>query len=630
MLLRIGPSAAAAISIASSQSVPPTNSPRSRRPVAGPVLSAPPTGHSGASWPSRASTASATAVRSRWPRPEQAELDRACRAPSAYSVECLGDLGRRRLGDHHDQVDVGVGVEPAQRLAGGEAADGRRTGRGRRRRARGGRRRPTSAAWSSSASSCWQPVPEAATMPIRPGADGVGEAEPDAVDDRGAAVGAHHQQRRARRRTRLSATSSADRHVVAEDHHVAAGLERVHRLDGGAGAGHRDQRERAGSVRRSALAGRARRGDRGVAGRRAGRAPAPRRPRRGPRDRRRRRRGAARRPCRWGRTPGMSKPMPSSTSRLRPVAIATCAVTTPGVACTARLTWSSVTESAYAPLRSSTWSLVGVVMQPSGGGVVRDRCRARARRRRGGRRPRWRRRRAGPRWWWQCGSASQSASWGSASPRERAVEQRRGQQGRARGADGVRPRRARRSGRPAARRGRRTTRPARRRRAASGPARGRRGGRGGRREAAVGGQDEAVEPRTSWRPSPVRPLLMTSDAGDGGSTRRVIRTGRSPTTSGRRAPGRPGRGRPRSGSVDQSAHGTRVAVADTRPRHQPSRSTYTAVRPAWTTRRGPSAAAASRSRTRSGAATGIGPEITPQTLTARATLANVRTCPTKG
>ncbi len=47
-----------------------------------------------------------------------------------------------------------------------------------------------------------------------------------------------------------------------------------------------------------------------------------------------------------GEESGTAKPMPSSTSRLRPVAIATCAVTTPGAACTVRLTWSRVTESA--------------------------------------------------------------------------------------------------------------------------------------------------------------------------------------------------------------------------------------------------------------------------------------------
>ena len=59
--------------------------------------------------------------------------------------------------------------------------------------------------------------------------------------------------------------------------------------------------------------------------------------------------------------------------------------------------------------------------------------------------------------------------------------------------------------------------------------------------------------------------------------------------------------------------------AETRPRHQPSRSTYTAVALACSTGRGPSAAAASRACTRIGAATGI----IPQTLTAHGTLANV-------
>jgi hypothetical protein len=47
-----------------------------------------------------------------------------------------------------------------------------------------------------------------------------------------------------------------------------------------------------------------------------------------------------------GEESGTSKPMPARTSRLRPVAIATWAVTTPGADWTARLTWSRVTESA--------------------------------------------------------------------------------------------------------------------------------------------------------------------------------------------------------------------------------------------------------------------------------------------
>ena len=49
------------------------------------------------------------------------------------------------------------------------------------------------------------------------------------------------------------------------------------------------------------------------------------------------------------------KPISVSTSTLSGVAIATWAAATPGVSCTVRLTWSRVTESAYAPGRSSTW-----------------------------------------------------------------------------------------------------------------------------------------------------------------------------------------------------------------------------------------------------------------------------------
>ena len=89
-------------------------------------------------------------------------------------------------------------------------------------------------AWSSSASTCWQPVPEAATMPDRSGGDDVGEPEPEPADDRRCRSRAPSPAGRGRRRTRLSATLLLDRDVVAEDHHVAAGLEGVHGLDGGA------------------------------------------------------------------------------------------------------------------------------------------------------------------------------------------------------------------------------------------------------------------------------------------------------------------------------------------------------------------------------------------------------------
>ena len=62
---------------------------------------------------------------------------------------------------------------------------------------------------------------------------------------------------------------------------------------------------------------------------------------------------------------GTSKPIPVSTSTLSAVAIATWAAATPSTSWTARLTWRSVTESAYAPRRSSTWLSPSVMQPPS-------------------------------------------------------------------------------------------------------------------------------------------------------------------------------------------------------------------------------------------------------------------------
>ena len=96
------------------------------------------------------------------------------------------------------------------------------------------------------------------------GADGVGEAEPDAVDHGRAAVGPHHE-RVAGGGVGLERDLLGDRDVVAEDHHVVTGLEGVHRLDRGAGAGHRDQHDRSGAAAPERRAGRAWRRDRRVA-----------------------------------------------------------------------------------------------------------------------------------------------------------------------------------------------------------------------------------------------------------------------------------------------------------------------------------------------------------------------------
>ena len=103
------------------------------------------------------------------------------------------------------------------------------------------------------------------------------------------------------------------------------------------------------------------------------------------------------RPRAGGRRPGRSgvasggtvKPISVSTSTLSGVAMATWAAATPGASCTLRLTWSRVTESAYAPLRSSTCVFVAVVMRR---GLLRSAAgRVRGGRRRGARRRRWHR-----------------------------------------------------------------------------------------------------------------------------------------------------------------------------------------------------------------------------------------------
>ncbi len=121
-----------------------------------------------------------------------------------------------------------VRVEPAQsprgwrarRTVGRQVAAADAQGAARRRRRRG----------RAGASSCWQPVPDAATMPTGPGETALAKPRPEPADDGGAAVGAHHEQP-ALGGGPLERDLLLDRHVVAEDHHVAAGVEGVHRLD---------------------------------------------------------------------------------------------------------------------------------------------------------------------------------------------------------------------------------------------------------------------------------------------------------------------------------------------------------------------------------------------------------------
>ena len=106
-------------------------------------------------------------------------------------------------------------------------------------------------------------------MPTGSGRDDVGEAEPDPVDDGGAAVGAHHQQAALRRRSVLRATSCStgtlSLKTITSLPASRASIASTAAL--GAGHGHQDDRtRRRGS---SAAAGGARRRLRGRSGDRA-------------------------------------------------------------------------------------------------------------------------------------------------------------------------------------------------------------------------------------------------------------------------------------------------------------------------------------------------------------------------
>ncbi len=153
-------------------------------------------------------------------------------------------------------------------------------------------------AWSSRASTCWHPVPDAATMPTGPGETTLAKPRPrpptTAVPQSGPIT-----NRRALGRESLERDLLVDGDVVAEHHHVVAGLQGVDGLHERARAGDRHQRdpvrrtpERAAGRPRRRLLGRPAVAAVGVAqglvdpGERGGAAP-------------RRRRGAAPRRGRW-------------------------------------------------------------------------------------------------------------------------------------------------------------------------------------------------------------------------------------------------------------------------------------------------------------------------------------------
>ena len=189
MLLRIGPSSSVAISIASSHSVPPTNRPRSSRPPAS-GSAAPGTGQVGyvaaeaaqhrLGGGGQVGLAAARAARTRpgCPAPRRTPGSRRRpRRPAAWRPpRSARPRGPRR-----------AGAAPRGWRAPRTSAD--------RSRPPTPSAEPTpTPAWSSRREQLLAAGAGRGDDADRAGAGGVGEAEPEAADDRGAAVGAHHQQ----------------------------------------------------------------------------------------------------------------------------------------------------------------------------------------------------------------------------------------------------------------------------------------------------------------------------------------------------------------------------------------------------------------------------------------------------
>ena len=239
MLLRIGPSAAAATSIASSHSVPPTKSPR-RKPAAGGALVLGevrrPLGDVGAQ-----------ATQDRLggggevgpPRAQEGELDRGAQRGG---VGLDARPRPRRPGGLETSTISSTEASASSRLeggAGGEPADGgRQVATADAQGVGSPRRRPR----SSRQSSCWQPVPDAATRPTGPGDVALAKPRPSppttAVPQSGP-----HDEHAPLAGGPLEGDLLLDGHVVAEDHHVATGVDGVHRLDQRARPGDRDEHQ---------------------------------------------------------------------------------------------------------------------------------------------------------------------------------------------------------------------------------------------------------------------------------------------------------------------------------------------------------------------------------------------------
>ncbi len=154
------------------------------------------------SMPSAARTFAVVAVRSAWPRPTNATSDGVSSAAAATRT-CSATRSVRRLGQHDDEFGPRVPVEQLHRREGRPAAD--RCGQVAPADAEHGR--DADAGRVEQARHLLRAGARCRDDADRTRAKCVGEAEPEAADNRGAAVRAHHERTARGRRLSLSAIS---------------------------------------------------------------------------------------------------------------------------------------------------------------------------------------------------------------------------------------------------------------------------------------------------------------------------------------------------------------------------------------------------------------------------------------
>ena len=171
------------------------------------------------------------------PRPEQREAHRRAQPPRVPG-DPRGDLGRGRLGHHHDQFGGRVGVQHVQR--GERGPPGHRGGQVPPAHAQAVR--DAHAGRVEQAHHLLRTGTRRGDQADRAGPDHVGEAEADPADDRRTAVRPHHEQPVFGGPV-LEPHLVSHRDVVGEQQHRGARVERVERVEHRVPARRRDEHQ---------------------------------------------------------------------------------------------------------------------------------------------------------------------------------------------------------------------------------------------------------------------------------------------------------------------------------------------------------------------------------------------------